>query len=175
MFERIIGVFKLDVNTFEEIEHDSAATMQAVIVVAVVAILAGLGSLFGSMVSGTNGFGGFIGTLIWTFVGWAIWAVVTYFVGTTFFGGKATIEEMLRVLGFAYAPQLLSIIPCIGAFIGMIWSLIAGFIAVRQGLDLDNTKALITIVIGFVVIVIGNLVLGLVLGGSAALINAIGG
>jgi hypothetical protein len=175
VLQRIIGVFKLDVNTFEEIEHDSAATMQAVIIVAVVALLAGLGSLFGSMVSGTGGLGGFFGTLIWTFVGWFIWAVVTYFVGTTFFGGQASIEEMLRVLGFAYAPQLLSIIPCIGAFIGLIWSLVAGFIAVRQGLDLDNMKALITIAVGFVVIIIGNVVLGLLLGGSAALINAIGG
>ncbi len=175
MFERIIGVFKLDVNTFEEIEHDSAATMQAVIIVSVVALLAGLGSLIGAMVSGTASAGGFFGTLIWTFVGWLIWAAVTYFVGTTLFGGQATIEEMLRVIGFAYAPQLLSIIPCVGAFIGLIWSLIAGFIAVRQGLDLDNMKALITIFVGFIVIVIGNIVVGLLLGGSAALFNLFGG
>ncbi len=31
MFNRIIGVFKLDVNTFEEIEHDEGATVQAAI------------------------------------------------------------------------------------------------------------------------------------------------
>ena len=28
MFQRILGVFKLDVNTFEEIEHDQSATSQ---------------------------------------------------------------------------------------------------------------------------------------------------
>lgn len=169
MVNRIIGVFKLDVNTFEEIEHDRSATTQAAMLVGLVAVLAGLGSLIGGMVSGTGGLGGFLGTLIWTFVGWILWSGVTYLVGTTMFGGQATFDEMLRVMGFAYAPQLLSIIPCIGWLIGLVWSLLAGFVAVRQGLDLDNTKALITILVGFVVIVIGNILIGMLLGGTAAL------
>jgi hypothetical protein len=62
------------------------------------------------------------------------------------------------VIGFAQLPLLLSIIPCIGSVIGGIWALIAGFIAVRQGLDLDNTKTFLTVVIGFVgwVVVVGT-------------------
>ena len=72
---------------------------------------------------------------------------------------------MLRVIGFAYAPQVLGVIPCIGWIIGLIWSLIAGFIAVRQGLDLDNTKALLTVIIGFIIVALGNLIIGAVLGG----------
>lgn len=80
--------------------------------------------------------------------------------------------QMLRVLGFAYAPQVLSIIPCIGWLIGAIWSLIAAFIAVRQGLDLDNTKAFLTIIVGFVAIVLISAVLGLIFGGLGALGNA---
>ena len=52
------------------------------------------------------------------------------------------------MIGFAYLPMLLSVIPCIGGFIGVIWTIAAGFIAIRQGLDLDNTKAFLTVVIG---------------------------
>ena len=72
---------------------------------------------------------------------------------------------MLRVIGFAYSPQILNIIPCVGWIIGGIWSLIAGFIAVRQGLDLDNTKAFLTIAVGFVVYIVIFIVLGLIFGG----------
>ena len=60
-------------------------------------------------------------------------------------------------------------IPCIGWIIGLIWTLAAGFVAVRQGLDLDNMKAFFTIVIGFIVVAIGYALIGLVLGGIGSL------
>ncbi len=72
--------------------------------------------------------------------------------------------EMLRVIGFAFTPQVLGIIPCVGAIAGAIWTLVAGFIAVRQGLDLDNTKAFLTIVVGLVVYLAISFVLNLILG-----------
>ncbi len=172
MFNRIIGVFKLDTNTFEEIENDSNATRQAALIVAIVALLASLGSGVSAGIFGSGSFfTSFITTLVWTFVGWLLWSVVSYFVGTTFFGGKATLEEMLRVIGFAYAPQFLSIIPCIGWVIGGIWSLIAGFIAIRQGLDLDNVKAALTVLVGFVFFVVGNILVSILLGGVTALFS----
>jgi hypothetical protein len=109
-------------------------------------------------------FSGFISTLLGAFIGWLLWSVVSYFVGTSFFGGQADLGEMLRVVGFAYTPQLFAIIPCIGGIIGAIWSLIAGFIAIRQGLDLDNTKAFLTAVIGFIAYVIVISLLNFVMG-----------
>ncbi len=169
MFNRILGVLKLDSNTFEEIEHDENATTQALIIVAVVALISALGSGIGSSIGGGGFIGNFISTLIWGFVGWLLWSVVTYFVGTALFKGQATVGEMLRVVGFAYAPQFISIIPCIGWIIGLVWTLAAGFVAVRQGLDLDNMKAFFTIVIGFIVVAIGYALIGLVLGGIGSL------
>lgn len=169
MLNRILGVFKLDVNIFEEIEHDEEATTQAAMVVAIVAVLGALGSGLGASFGGGNFLTSFLSTLIWTFVGWLLWSLVSYFVGTTFFGGQATTGEMLRVIGFAYAPQVLAIIPCIGWVVGLIWSLIAGFIAIRQGLDLDNVKALLTIVVGAIVYALGNIVIGALLGGIGSL------
>ena len=171
MFNRIMGVFKLDVNTFEEVEHDETATSQAALVVALVALLGGLGSGLGASYSGGNFWTSFISTLIWAFVGWFLWAGVSYLVGTSLFGGQATLGEMLRVLGFAQAPQLLGIIPCLGGLVGAIWALIAGFIAIRQGLDLDNTKAFLTALVGFVVLMIGYVAIFMVLGFAGALMG----
>jgi hypothetical protein len=122
---------------------------------------AGIGAPFQK----TGFFGSFIGTLIWVFVGWILWSAVTWFVGTKLFGGHATLDEILRVIGFAHVPQFLAIIPCIGGIIGVVWLLIAGFIAVRQGLELDNLKTLITILVGFIIVVIGQVLITTVMGG----------
>jgi hypothetical protein len=171
MFQRILGVFKLDVNTFEEIEHDQSATSQAALVVILIGIISGIGSgIFAGTRQGSF-FGSFIGTLVSMLVGWVIWSVVSWFVGTRFFNGQADVSEMLRVIGFAYSPQILGIIPCIGGIVGAIWSLIAGFIAVRQGLDLDNTKTFFTVLIGFILYVIVYAILGLFMGGATALLG----
>jgi hypothetical protein len=91
---------------------------------------------------------GFIGSLLGVLLGWLLWSVVTWFVGTRFFKGEADLGQMLRVIGFAYTPMVLSIIPCVGGLIGIIWAIAAGFIAIRQGLDLDDMKAFLTVVVG---------------------------
>jgi hypothetical protein len=163
MLARVIGVFKLDSKTFEEIEHNTSLTLYAAIIVALVSLVSGVGSGIRGAIFHTSVLGGFFGSLIGTFLAWIIWAVVTWFVGTRFFKGEATIDEMLRVIGFAYIPLFLSIIPCIGSLIGGIWALIAGFIAVRQGLDLDNTKTLITVVVGFLGFIILTILVNVII------------
>lgn len=175
MFDRIIGVLRLDAATYEEIEADESATTQAAIVVAIVAIVGGLvGAGIGSAL-GANFIGSFIRQLISAFVAWFVWAAVTYFVGTSLFNGKSTMGEMLRVLGFAQAPGFLVIIPICGAFVGWLWTLACSFIAIRQGLDLDNTKALLTAVIALIVVIVINLVIGLILGALGLGVSAIQG
>ncbi|HSM56106.1 MAG TPA: YIP1 family protein [Candidatus Sulfomarinibacteraceae bacterium] len=173
MLDRIIGVLKLDAATFEEIEHDTTATSQAAMVVLIVALISAIGGGIGAAIGDSSFISSFFGSLLATFGGWIVWSAVTYFVGTFLFKGQATLDEMLRVIGFAYAPQVLGIIPCIGTLIGAIWSLIAGFIAVRQGLDLDNTNALLTIIVGFIAYIILWAILGSVFGLGGALLGAI--
>ena len=148
MLARIVGVFKLDSKTFEEIEHNASLTLYAAIIVGLVSLVSGVGGFFRSLIVHHNVLGGFFGPIFATILGWLAWSVITWFVGTRFFNGQATIDEMLRVIGFAFLPLFISIIPCVGPIIGGIWALIAGFIAVRQGLDLDNTKTFLTVVIG---------------------------
>jgi hypothetical protein len=164
MLARIIGVFKLNSQTFEEIEHNTSLTLPAGLIVVIVALISGLGNgLFNGLLGGGRTFGkGFISSLIGVIVGWLIWSVVTWLVGTRLFKGQADLGEMLRVIGFAYTPMVLSIIPCIGMVIGVVWAIAAGFIAVRQGLDLDNTKAFFTVAVGAVLYIILTAVLNLV-------------
>ncbi len=183
MFNRIIGVFKLDRQVFADIEHDPSATTQAAIVVAIVAGLSVIGTILQTLFNIVRG-GDFsigalllsiIGTFIVAFVNWFIWSGVTYFVGTQLFKGEATLNEMLRVIGFAYAPRMLSIIPCIGGIIGAIWSLIASYFAIKEGLDLDDTGTIVTILVGWLITVIIGLILGLVGLGGALGIGVLGG
>jgi len=99
-------------------------------------------------------------------VGWAIWAFLTYWIGTALFGGTATYGELLRTIGFAYTPNALGIfgfIPVLGgiiAFVGAVWALIAGIIAVRQALDFSTGKAIVTAIVGWIVLIIIYAILG---------------
>lgn len=183
MINRIIGVLTLNVNTFEEIEHDEGATMEAAIIVAVVAILSAIGGFFGAQsgnaaieqmsqqfegdipleLMSISPVGGAISAFLGAFVAWILWSGLTYLIGVNLFKGQATMGEMLRVLGYAQVPRLLNIfsfIPCLGAIIALaalVWTLVVGFIAIRQGLDIDNMQTAITVVLSFIAAFVVNL------------------
>ncbi len=176
MLERITGVFKLDVATFEAIEHDEGATSQAALVVLAVAIMSGVGAIAAASVVGPEvAGGGFLSSVISTFVSWFVWSGLTFFIGTRFFGGEASMGEMLRVIGFAYAPQLLAIVPCLGGIVGLIWSLAAAFVGIRQGLDVSNGKTALTIVVGLIVYILVGVLFSILLGGGAMIGDALDG
>jgi len=174
---RIIGILKLDVHTFEEIEADKNATVEAAIIVTIVALVGSIGAAISSgqfLIT-------YVTSFIWAIVGWVIWSAITLLVGTKLFNGQADLGEMLRVLGYAQIPNILRVlgfIPCIGPLITLvaaIWSLVAAFIAIRQGLDIDNTKALLTVFIGWVVWIVGSLLITAIFGGVALGLGAITG
>jgi hypothetical protein len=148
--QRMIAAASLDVSLYEEVEADGTATGQAALVVVLAAIASAIGSV------NQNAIGGLIGALI----GWAIWAGVTYFIGATLFKGTASWGELLRTLGFAQAPGLLyvvGIIPVLGAIAKLaigIWVLIAGIIAIRQALDISTGKAVVTALLGWLLLMI---------------------
>ncbi|MBV9580082.1 MAG: YIP1 family protein [Chloroflexi bacterium] len=156
--DRMIRAARLDVSLYNEVEADTTATNQALAVVVVGAVAAGLGSLLGSIIAGRPSAAviGLIGGIVLALVGWAVWSYVMYFVGTRLFHGTATYGEVLRTLGFAYSPSvllILSFIPVLGGIIDLvvtIWLLVAGFIAIREALDLDTGNTIATIVVGFI-------------------------
>lgn len=146
--ERMMGAARLDTAIYEEVEHDASATGQAAVVVAIVAVASAIGAI------GGEGMGP-LGALVGALIGWLVWAGVTYLIGDKLLGGTASWGELLRTLGFAQSPGVLfalGIIPLLGGlvrFIVGIWILIAGIIAIRQALDFSTGKAILTVVLGW--------------------------
>lgn len=156
--DRMIRAAKLDVKLYEEVEADSGALGQAVLVVILSSLAGGIGTI--SVV----GFKGVISAIIVALIGWFAWAVVTYFVGTKILPQPQTnadLGQLLRTIGFASSPgliKILGIIPflyVIANWVASIWMLIAMVIAVRQALDYDSTwRAVAVCLIGWVVYLI---------------------
>jgi hypothetical protein len=164
--ERVIGAIRLDPATYEEVEHDTDATWQAVAVVAVAAILTGVGSSGGRT---ENLFAGVLASVVF----WAIFALFAYLVGVHLLKGpqtSATFGEVLRALGFSYAPSvfaILGLIPGIGSlivFIAGLWSLIASVIALRQALEVSTGRAVAIAVVAFLAMVVVLVIVATVFG-----------
>ena len=172
LIERMIGAAMLDASVYEEVEADRGAIGQAAAVVAIVAVCAAIGS------SGHGG-KGIIGAIIGAFISWALWAGLTYVIGTKLFGGTADMGEMLRTLGFAQAPGVLGIlgfIPILGWLVGFvvwIWTLVAAVVAIRQALDFDTGKAVATAVIAGVVILVVSMAFMAFVLGTALVVGAV--
>jgi len=151
----MVGAAFLNVETYEEVEHDEEAIAQAATVVVLVAAASAIGGL-GAGVSGA------IQGAVSSIVGWLAWAGITYLVGTKLFGGTATWGELLRTLGFASTPGLLmvfGIIPFLGwpvVVLGSLWGLATGFVAVRQALDFGNGKTFATVLVGWLCFAVLN-------------------
>jgi hypothetical protein len=158
--DRMRGAAMFDVPTYEEVEHDTSATGQAAVVVVLAAIASGIGNAF-------RGGPGIIGGIVASLLGWVIWSGITYFIGTRVFKGTATWGELARTLGFAQAPGLLlvaAIVPVLGWVLRLIvglWMLGTGIVAIRQALDVDTGKAVMTALVGW----LASLVVYMVLGG----------
>ena len=155
---RVRGVLLLDVKTFEEIEADTTANLQAFIVVVSASIAAGLGA--GVRL-------GVIGLLRETFgalIGWVMWAAVTWVIGAKLLPEPQTrtdMGELLRVIGYAYAPNLFgffAFIPALGVVVSTVvsfWLLAATILAVRQALDYVSTwRAAAVVLIGWLIFVV---------------------
>jgi hypothetical protein len=151
MTARMVGAARFDIPTYEEVEADTTATGQAAGVVVIVAIASAIGAI-GAGVSGV------VGAIITALIGWLIWAGITYLIGDKLFGGTATWGELLRTIGFAQAPGvffILAIIPFLGSLVHIVvarWMLVTGVIAIRQALDFGTGKAVLTALLGWVII-----------------------
>jgi hypothetical protein len=149
----MLGAATFDLTVYEEVEHDEAATVQAFVVVLVVAACQAVGA------AGTGTFG-IVGAALGQLVGWVVWAGITWLIGTRVFGGTATWGELLRTMGFAQSPgvlALLAVVPLLGWFVlpvVAVWMLIAGIVAIRQALDFGTGKALLTAILGWVIMVV---------------------
>lgn len=170
--DRMIRAARLDVALYNEVEADLSATNQALTVVVISAVAAGIGAALGLLIKGQPGLAvaGLVGAIVTQLIGWLVWSYIMFFVGTRMFHGTATYGELLRTLGFAYSPGVLlvlSFIPVLGgiiAFVVAIWRIVAGFIGVREALDLDTGNTIAVVVVGIIAYIVVLIILGIILG-----------
>ncbi len=156
--DRMIRAAKLDRDLYEEVEADTGATGQAMLVVVLSSIAAGIGS------AGAGGLKGLLFGALSALAAWYIWAFLTYFIGTRILPESQTeadVGQLLRTTGFSSSPGLLRILGILPGLTGIVflgcavWMLVAMVLAVRQALDYHGTgRAIGVCLIGWVVQVV---------------------
>ncbi|MDA1330380.1 MAG: hypothetical protein O3B43_04870 [Chloroflexi bacterium] len=107
----------------------------------------------------------------------AVGAYVVAWVGKTLFQAEVTFDEMVRALGLAYVWRIVGVLGALGGLIpalglllfpilcvAAILSIASWFVATREALDLDTGQTIITVLLGWVAIVVINIVLGAIIG-----------
>jgi len=168
MIDRVLRAIRLDAKLFREAADTPSLSGEAAIIAIVVSLLAALGGAVGSarpvvllLVEWASGL----------ILGWLLWALISYLVGRVL-GGKSGVGEMARVLAYASAPGLLSLlgfVPCVGwvfRVAGWVLSLAAGVLAIRESMEFGTGRAMVTAVIGWWVYIAATLTVAVVLGGA---------
>lgn len=168
MISRMLRASMLDAHVYEEVESDSNAIVQAVLIVVVVAVARGVATL-----SVTDNILGIAFGIIAGLLSWAVWAFITYMVGTKLLktgDTESSWGEMARVTGFAQSPGILfliAVVPVVGTWIlpvVSLWQLAAMVVGIRQALDYTSTfRAIGVVLIGFVAVIPLQLILFAVL------------
>ena len=154
-WQRIIRAAKLDSNLYEEVEKDTKALPQAMMVVLLSAVAAGIGSI-----TKIGAVGILLGAII-VLITWYVWAMLTYLIGTKLLPEpqtKADLGELLRTIGFSSSPGLIRILGIVGGLQQLVfslaaaWMLVAMVIAVKCALDYKSVwRAVAVCLIGWIV------------------------
>ncbi len=145
MISNAISALLLDADFYTEVAEDESLLGQAAVVVVAANLLGGMGSAFATE---SNPLGGAAIGLVTGLVGWLVWSGVAYAIGVRLFDGDSDYKEMLRVIGFAYAPLAIGIIPWLG-FVGAAWALFAAVLAIRESMAFSTQKAIATMALGW--------------------------
>lgn len=149
--ERVTAAAMLRWEVYEEIKKDPIAATQARVIVAAGAAAAGIGAFWaGPLAMFAYVFAGVLG--------WLIFALLTYWVGTTVFPGRRSDESwalLFKSLGIAHAPRLLMLsglaLPLFSPLIALalfLWVLAAAVPATQYALELDRESATLTAIAG---------------------------
>ena len=167
MLDRMAKSARFNRDTFLSLKEDSAATGQALVVLALAGASFGvgftmsirdstiwvlLGAVFGAIVSIVLGF---------------VWLSLTFLIGTRVFGGASDYWSLARPVFFSSSPGLVflimsipvSPIPDVARAIGVAWIAISTVMAVKTALGLDSQRSLlIFIIVTFIVLITYGLV-----------------
>jgi hypothetical protein len=170
MLGRIARMIRLDASVFHEIEDDPNATSQAYLIVTLSSALNALGFAVLSEWPVPAFIAGFVNLI----VGWVVWAATTHYLGRWAFKGRGTLGQMLRLLGYASAPNalgVLALVPCLGllpAFAAWLLSMVVGVVAVKEALDVSLWAAIGVVIIGALAVGLLYQIFGVIFGAAFA-------
>jgi hypothetical protein len=151
---RILGSARLDAQSYEEVESDHYANMQAVAVVIFSSLAAAIGT-------GIRDVGSTLSILVVAIASWIIWVLLTVFIGTRLLPSQETradFGQVLRTTGFSASPGILRVfglVPVIGWYIfaaATVWMLLTFVVAVRQALDYKSIgRAVAVCLLGWII------------------------
>ena len=93
--------------------------------------------------------------LITMLLGWVLWALVVYLLGSKFLGGKAVYHQVLRVIGLCYGPGVLFIlvqvpnVSFIATPLAGLWVLVAAVVGVKEVQETDWVAAVLSTLLGW--------------------------
>jgi hypothetical protein len=109
-------------------------------------------------------------------------------VGRTLFDADVTFDELVRTLGLAYVWQIIGVLGILGVIsealgclvvpviiISVLAMIAAWFIAAKEALDLEWGQTIVTVIVGWLALIIVSLVIGGLVAGAIGLGAAAGG
>lgn len=167
---RIAGAGRLQSATYRELSWDRGALPQAVLII----LLSSLASAAVFLVEGSvpslsfdvnwerypvtresNAFAALVGAVLdggWGLIAWAVQATMIWWLWNRFSVRRREWHMVAVPLGFANVPlvpfALLQLVPIIGGVlgsVGLLWTLVASFVAVREGLSIGWARAILLV------------------------------
>ena len=171
--QSVTVITKPSVQSFEQFER-RGGQREALIYVGAAAALAGIvGGVFGLLTGGIGGLlAGLLAGIILPLVGYFVFSFLIYTIGKSQ-GGTGTQDEVFYTTALYTAP-ILAINGVIGAipllnclllpatFLLGLYQIYLGYLATRSSMNLDQNKAIITVVLAFVAQLAIGFVIGLV-------------
>jgi hypothetical protein len=155
----------LDLSVFDEIRSSPSATSGALAIVFGASIMAGIGSwLWAIQWRGIEATDVFIkslvlGSILQTFV-WLIWVYLVFQVLARAYGARTDFYELIRTMGFAFAPVGLSILVAIPNFtvpfgiFSLVSTVLLTHFAIQSSSSAEQRQVLIANLAGFAVFVV---------------------
>lgn len=172
MIENLRRALSLDRTFYQEMAHNTAIGQEPLVIVLLASLLASIGDFFLALMSGH-----ILGSILALILGFVLavaafylWIYAAQFIAARFFHSDVKVDDLQRVLGYAYAPmalRLLVFIPCAGGLVGAIggvWSLVAGFFAIREAARTSDGQSVVidlggwvaaALITGLVALVVG--------------------
>lgn len=172
--QSMVVLTKPSVQSFEQFER-RGGQREALIYVGVAAAIGGvLSAVFGLFAGGVQGaLAGLIGGLLLPLVSYYVSAFLIYTIGKSQ-GGTGTQDEVFYTIALYLAPILAingvigsnALTACLAFPVSIalgIYGIYLGYLAVRSSMNLDQTKAIITMVVAFIAQLVVAAVIGFVL------------